>query len=129
MGPKLERKDCVRSGRRNPRMLTISLPSAAGQVTAIVACGLLGRFWLKVPHLDAVQMQDYRISWKAGRTALVIFAGLLVGMPLWATISGSPTISLLDGFYRSGALVFGGGHVVLPLLQASVVPPGVVSNA
>jgi chromate transporter len=48
---------------------------------------------------------------------------------LWSAVSGSPTIALLDGFYRAGALVFGGGHVVLPLLQATVVPAGVVSNA
>src|SRR5699024_8761555 len=46
-----------------------------------------------------------------------------------AVASGSSTVALLEGFYRSGALVFGGGHVVLPLLQATVVPSGAVSNA
>jgi chromate transporter len=110
-------------------LLTLALPSAAAQVGAIVAAGLLGRWLIKVPPLGALQHQDYGISRKVGFAALVLFAALLVGMPLWAVTSGSPTISLLDGFYRSGALVFGGGHVVLPLLQATVVPAGAVSNS
>ena len=45
-----------------------------------------------------------------------------------AAATQSHTINLLDAFYRSGALVFGGGHVVLPLLQQEVVPPGWISN-
>ena len=57
------------------------------------------------------------------------YAELGLGDPLWAAATDSSTIALLEGVYRSGALVFGGGHVVLPLLQASVVPSGVVSNA
>lgn len=110
-------------------LLTLALPSAAAQVAAIVAAGLLGRWLIEVPPLGALQHQDYGISRRVGLAALGLFAALLVGMPLWAAASGSPTISLLDGFYRSGALVFGGGHVVLPLLQATVVPAGAVSNA
>jgi chromate transport protein ChrA len=54
---------------------------------------------------------------------------LLLGLPLAAALTGSPLLSLFDGFYRAGALVFGGGHVVLPLLQAAFVPSGAVSNA
>lgn len=110
-------------------LLTLALPSAAGQVAAIVASGVLGRWLIEVPSLGALQHQDYGVSRKVGLAVLVLFALLLVGIPLWAAASGSPTISLLDGFYRSGALVFGGGHVVLPLLQATVVPAGAVSNA
>jgi chromate transporter len=110
-------------------LLTLALPSATGQIAAIVASGLLGRWLIKVPPLGALQHHDYGISRKVGVTALALFALLLVGMPLWAAGSGSPTVSLLDGFYRSGALVFGGGHVVLPLLQATVVPAGAVSTA
>src|SRR4029077_17784141 len=60
--------------------------------------------------------------------ALVSFFALLVGLPLLTAAVPSHTIALVDSFYRSGALVFGGGHVVLPLLQASVVPPGWVTN-
>src|SRR5205823_1076852 len=56
------------------------------------------------------------------------FVVLLVGLPLLAAAVPAQPIKLFDSFYRSGALVFGGGHVVLPLLQAEVVPPGWVSN-
>ena len=60
--------------------------------------------------------------------ALVLFFVLLFGLPLLAAASGNHIVALIGSFYRSGALVFGGGHVVLPLLQQSVVPPGWVSN-
>jgi chromate transporter len=53
---------------------------------------------------------------------------LLFGLPLLAGAVPSHTLALVASFYRSGALVFGGGHVVLPLLQSSVVPPGWVMN-
>ncbi|WP_195846097.1 chromate transporter, partial [Bordetella pertussis] len=66
---------------------------------------------------------------RTGLCALLLFALLLAGLPLWAAASGSPAWQLADGFYRAGALVFGGGHVVLPLLQAAVVPGGEVSQA
>lgn len=110
-------------------LLVLALPSAAGQVGAIVICGVVGRLLIGVSRQGAVQHRDDGISRRAGAFALVLFALLLAGLPLWAAASGSPTVALLDGFYRAGALVFGGGHVVLPLLQSAVVPPGVVSNA
>lgn len=110
-------------------LLTLALPSAAGQVAAIAACALFGRWRLKLPHLEAAQHQGYGVSKRIGIAALVLLALLLAALPLAAAIGGSPTVALLDGFFRSGALVFGGGHVVLPLLQATVVPTGAVSNA
>src|SRR5262249_36571485 len=61
-------------------------------------------------------------------TMLAIFFVLLVGLPLLASTTPFQTVKLFDAFYRAGSLVFGGGHVVLPLLQASVVPPGWVTN-
>lgn len=110
-------------------ILTLALPSAAGQITAIVASGLVGHWLLKLPQLPPKERHDYRISRKQGVAALLLFALPLIGLPLWALASGSSTIALLEGFYRSGALVFGGGHVMLPLLQTTVVPGGAVSNA
>jgi chromate transporter len=59
---------------------------------------------------------------------LGLFFGLLAGLPLLAAAIPSQTLALADSFYRTGSLVFGGGHVVLPLLQAEVVPPGWVTN-
>ena len=61
-------------------------------------------------------------------TALFTFLLLLVGLPVVAALVPSQSLALIDSFYRSGSLVFGGGHVVLPLLQSEVVPPGWVSN-
>jgi chromate transporter len=60
--------------------------------------------------------------------ALATFFGLLVGLPLLRALTGSQAIAMIEAFYRSGALVFGGGHVVLPLLQGAVVAPGWVSD-
>jgi chromate transporter len=53
---------------------------------------------------------------------------LLVALPVATLVTGNHVVALFDSFYRAGALVFGGGHVVLPLLQASVVPQGWVNN-
>src|SRR5262249_28588429 len=61
--------------------------------------------------------------------AWALFFSLLIGLPLLRQIVPGLPLAVFDSFYRAGALVFGGGHVVLPLLQAEVVPPGWVSNA
>jgi chromate transporter len=66
---------------------------------------------------------------RTGAIILSIFFGLLVALPLLASNAGNYPVRLFDSFYRAGALVFGGGHVVLPLLQAQVVPNGWVSNS
>jgi chromate transporter len=71
---------------------------------------------------------NFPVSRRAGGIALVLFAVLLVATPLVVAAGGSHGLAVFDAFYRSGALVFGGGHVVLPLLQAEVVTPGWVSN-
>jgi chromate transporter len=68
------------------------------------------------------------ITWKAGVAALFLFAAILTLPPLVDRAYSAPGIlAVFDAFYRSGALVFGGGHVVLPLLRSAVVEPGWVS--
>ena len=57
-----------------------------------------------------------------------MFFALLIGLPALKAAYPSQSLALFDSFYRAGSLVFGGGHVVLPLLQSEVVPPGWVSN-
>ena len=59
---------------------------------------------------------------------MVLFFTGLIGLPILATAYPSQTLALVESFYSSGSLVFGGGHVVLPLLQSEVVPPGWISN-
>jgi chromate transporter len=63
-----------------------------------------------------------------GSILLLLFCTLLIGLPLLAGMLNQPTLSAAAAFYKAGALVFGGGHVVLPLLQASTVPSSWVSN-
>jgi chromate transporter len=110
-------------------LLTLALPSAIGQVGAILAGGLVGWLMLKLPHQEPVAHVGYGVSRGAGIAALVLFAVLLIGLPVVAIATDSLLWALVEGFYRAGALVFGGGHVVLPLLQSTVVPVGVVSNS
>ena len=110
-------------------LLSLLLPTVFAQVGAILASGLVGWLLLHQPGQNAVEHRPYGVSRRAGVMALALFALLLLGLPLLAAITASPTLATLDAFYRAGALVFGGGHVVLPLLQSAVVPGGAVSNA
>lgn len=110
-------------------LLSLALPTALGQIGAIVVCGLVGRWLLRLPHQTPALHQPYGVSRRAGVAALIVFVLLLGGLPLLAATSGSQLVALIDGFFRAGALVFGGGHVVLPLLQSVVVHGGVISNA
>ncbi len=107
-------------------LIVVFATGSLGQILAILAGGLAG-LWLcrdGVPQ-ETGQLR-FRVSKGAGLTALVLFFLLLFLLPLAAgTAQG---LALFDAFYRAGALVFGGGHVVLPLLQAEVVLPGWVSN-
>ncbi len=110
-------------------LLTLLLPTVFAQVGAIVVCGLVGWRLLRLPGQQAVEHRSYGVSRRAGVTALALFALGLLGLPLLVAATASPLLATLDAFYRAGALVFGGGHVVLPLLQSAVVPGAAVSNA
>lgn len=110
-------------------LLTLALPGAGGQLAAIALSAAAGRWLLQVGVDADVRHQPYGVSRRAGGAALLVFVVLLALLPVLAAAAASPLLRLVEGFYRAGALVFGGGHVVLPLLQATVVPPGAVSNA
>ncbi|RYF32659.1 MAG: chromate efflux transporter [Comamonadaceae bacterium] len=109
--------------------LALALPPPLGQLAAIGMAALIGRFGLRLPRQPVGAPLGHRIARRTGAAALACLAVLLAGLPAAALLTGSSTMSLLDGVFRSGALVFGGGHVVLPLLQAAVVPGGAVSSA
>ena len=93
------------------------------QPLAIALGGVTGI--LLLPAATPIQ-QIESSSTKAGRgiTCLVLFAALLGGLPMLAHLAPIPVVQLADGFYRSGALVFGGGHVILPLLESETVARG-----
>jgi chromate transporter len=96
---------------------------------AAIALGAGAGLWLCRADVTPVSgYLNFPVTRRAGVTALALFAALLLIPPAVATATSSQTLALFNAFYRSGALVFGGGHVVLPLLQAQVVTPGWVTN-
>ncbi|WP_166822167.1 chromate efflux transporter [Brevibacterium limosum] len=128
------------------------VPTALVQIAAIVLGGVLGLVWLKRDHRGANDQKPLaeaaapttataavgshvpasrlgtRGARRLGIGALIAFAALLFGLPALTATTGDATVRLIDIFYRAGALVFGGGHVVLPLLEAELVPTGLVDH-
>jgi chromate transporter len=103
--------------------------TAATQIAVIAAAGLLGRLLLPASDAAPTTATSVRVGRGVAVAALVVFFSLLIGLPIARQVTASHALAVFDSFYRSGSLVFGGGHVVLPLLQAEVVPPGWVANA
>jgi chromate transporter len=108
--------------------VVVLFPGSLAQIAAIVI-GALAGLWLCRGEATPISGHlIFPVTRAAGTISLVLFAALLLLMPLAAAATTSHGLAVFDAFYRSGALVFGGGHVVLPLLQAEVVSPGWVSN-
>lgn len=108
--------------------IVLLLPSAWVQVGVIAAAGLVGLVLFKPVPAAAHDVLPMTISHRAGVLWLALFFVLLAGLPLLARLWPNQAVAMVDAFYRAGSLVFGGGHVVLPLLHAEVVPPGWISN-
>ncbi len=102
--------------------------SAWGQVAVISAAALAGLLLFKPTPPAAHDALPVTLSRRAGAMWLSLFLLVLAGLPILAQLIPNQGLAMIDAFYRSGSLVFGGGHVVLPLLQAEVVPTGWVSN-
>ena len=102
--------------------------SSAAQMGAIAVGGVAG-VWL-CRNVEAARSGHIAmpVSRTAGVVALVGFFSLLAGLPVLRASIASPGVASFEAFYRSGALVFGGGHVVLPLLRQSFITPGWVSE-
>ncbi|MEI5682660.1 chromate efflux transporter [Mesorhizobium sp. CGMCC 1.15528] len=101
---------------------------SSGQIGAI-AIGAFAGLWLcRADGTTPAGHLSFPVSRRQGACVLVLYAALFLIPPLVVSATGHQAIALFDAFYRSGALVFGGGHVVLPLLQAEVMTPGWVSN-
>lgn len=111
-------------------ILVLIIPSAIGQVLVILAGALVGLAWLRPPPQTAGDDDSLAVP-VTRRTALVclaLFFALLVALPALAALTSSGALDLIDSFYRAGSLVFGGGHVVLPLLESEVVQTGLVDR-
>ncbi len=109
-------------------IVTLAWPSAAGQVLSIAVAGLIG--WRFFPGADVTSTSHMRfpIGRRLGVAAWIVFFVLLFVLPLLRQVAASHVLEIFDSFFRVGSLVFGGGHVVLPLLQAEVVGQGWVTN-
>ena len=109
-------------------IVAVTWPTAWGQILPIIVAGLIGiRLF---PGEGAATARPIRvpIGRRLGVACWIILIGLLVVLPLARQTVSSQALAVFDSFFRVGSLVFGGGHVVLPLLQAEVVGPGWVSN-
>lgn len=104
------------------------LPSVWLQPLVLVLAGLAGMCLFSAATSTEPAHLPVQVSTRLGATLLGLFFLLLVLLPLLATALSLPALDLFDLFYRAGSLVFGGGHVVLPLLQAETVLPGHVSE-
>jgi chromate transporter len=108
--------------------VVVTFTGSFGQISAI-ALGAGAGLWLCRGEAAPVSGHlGFPVTRRQGGIALVLFAAFLLIVPVLAAATGTQALALFNAFYRSGALVFGGGHVVLPLLQAQVVTPGWVSN-
>ena len=110
----------------------LAWPSSWAQLVVIAGAGALGWVILRPGPTDEPREPQFQINRALAVLCLVALASILIGLPVLqqAKLSGTvgESLRVVDSFFRAGSLVFGGGHVVLPLLQELVVPPGWVSN-
>ena len=109
-------------------LITLALPSAPGQLAAIALGAVVGAAVLQLPPRPLLGQPSQSVRRGAGWVLLGLFAALLIGLPVLAEYAATPLAAQLAGFYRAGALVFGGGHVVLPMLESTAVAGGMVSQ-
>ena len=109
-------------------LIVFAAAGSAGQVLAIAAGGLAGLLVCRTGVEPAAVHAGFPVSRRAGVVSLTLFFVLLAGLPFAAGTAGSPGLAVFDAFYRAGSLVFGGGHVVLPLLETEVVGRGWVGH-
>jgi chromate transporter len=108
--------------------IVLLMPTAYAQIGAIILGGIVGFTLLSGGAPKADGALPVKVSKPIAIGSLVLFFGLLVLLPLLAAVTGNQPLAYFDAFYRTGSLIFGGGHVMLPLLQAEVVQPGWVDN-
>lgn len=109
--------------------IALLVPSPAIQVVLIAGGGLFGWRFLRAKTAVVTTDGPSPFSRRTGMAFLGVFVALLVGLPILRTLVPNQEVAVVESFYRAGALVFGGGHLVLPLLRESVVPPGWVSDS
>ncbi|AXF56037.1 chromate efflux transporter [Salicibibacter kimchii] len=107
---------------------TLLIPHFLSQIGVILIAGLLGYFIFRENQSEEKRSMTFPITKRFGTICLTLFFGFLIGLPILSYVSSVTWIGIFDSFYRAGALVFGGGHVVLPLLEREFVPTGLISE-
>lgn len=107
---------------------TLAWPTGVGQVLIIAVAGLIGWQFFSAENPTRTTLLQVSISRRLALASWGTFLALLLTLPLLRQFSTSHSLALFESFFRVGSLVFGGGHVVLPLIHAEVVPPGWVTN-
>jgi chromate transporter len=108
--------------------VALALPTTVTTISIIVVAGVVGHLRFRDGSAQAQPHVAVPIGRNLAIVSAVLFVGLLVALPISRQATGDQAISIFDSFYRAGSLVFGGGNVVLPLLQAEVVPPGWIGD-
>jgi chromate transporter len=108
--------------------VVVLFAGSLAQIAAIALGAIAGLLLCKTEAAPVSGNLNFPVTRSSGAIALLLFTVLLLLSPAVTAATGSHALATFDAFYRSGALVFGGGHVVLPLLQAELVTPGWVSN-
>lgn len=107
---------------------TLAWPTAIGQLSSIAIASLVGLIIFPGATPSSISHMRFPVTKKTGIAAWVVFFALLIGLPFLRQLQPSHALEVFDSFFRVGSLVFGGGHVVLPLLQSEVVGPGWITN-
>jgi len=108
--------------------LALLLPASLGQIAAILTGLVGGVLWCRGAAVSRAEALAVRVSRKTGIAALVAVGCLLAGLPVLAALTQNSWVGIADAFARAGAFVFGGGHVVLPLLQAEPAIAGAIAR-
>lgn len=109
-------------------VVTLLWQTTFTQVGVILLSAVIGFLIFRHQEDESEGRTAFPISRGLGIVCIVLFFGLLLLLPLLSEVTSSRWIAMFDRFYRSGALVFGGGHVVLPLLEREFVPAGWLSE-
>lgn len=109
-------------------LIVVFAAGSVGQIAAIIIGSLAGLWLCRGGATPTTGHLTFGVPRRVGAATLALFFLLLFLLPVLSTAATSQGLTLFDAFYRAGSLVFGGGHVVLPLLEAEVVQPGWVSE-